>query len=46
VQDFESWKTVLNQPNEFIRALYSPERVDYLLGQRVVAQGSALAVVN
>lgn len=31
VEDFESWKSVLQQPREFIRALYSPERVHSLL---------------
>jgi putative transposase len=38
VQDFESWKTVLNQPKEFIRALYSPERVDYILGRQAAEE--------
>jgi len=38
VQEFESWKAVLNQPKEFVRALYSHERIDYLLGHRPPAE--------
>jgi len=32
VQDYGSWKDVINHPREFIHALYSSTRVDYLLG--------------
>lgn len=44
VPDFESWKAVLNQPRDFIRALYSPERVNDLLGQRTGEELTRLAV--
>src|SRR4051812_38624567 len=46
VAQYQSWKDVLNQPRDFIHALYLPERVDYLLGRRPVVEPSALAVVN
>ncbi|MBS0420184.1 MAG: IS3 family transposase [Proteobacteria bacterium] len=32
VQGFESWKAVLSGPRSFIRALYSAEHLDYVLG--------------
>lgn len=46
VAQYQSWKDVLSQPKDFIRALYSPERIDYLLGRRPTAEPPALAAVN
>jgi hypothetical protein len=46
VAQYQSWKDVLNHPKDFIHALYSPERVDYLLGRRPVVEPSAPAAVN
>ncbi len=34
VGNFDSWREVLTRPTEFICSLYTPERVDYLLGRR------------
>jgi putative transposase len=36
LQNYEAWKDVIDRPREFIQALYSPERVDTLLGRRTV----------
>jgi putative transposase len=44
--EYQSWNDVLEEPKEFIRALYSPERVDYLLGQRPLVEGSMAPAVN
>jgi putative transposase len=46
VAQYQSWKDVLNQPKDFIRALYSPERVEYLLGRRPVVEASGPAAIN
>jgi putative transposase len=46
VAEYQSWKDVLEQPKEFIRALYSPERVDYLLGPRPMLAQSVAPAVN
>ena len=32
IQDYETWKDVLDHPREFIQALYSRERVESILG--------------
>jgi hypothetical protein len=32
IQDYETWRDVLDHPREFIQTLYSRERVDVLLG--------------
>ena len=36
LQDYETWRDVVDQPREFIRRLYSPERIDRLLGARPI----------
>ena len=46
VPQYQSWKDVLSQPKDFIRALYSSERVEYLLGRRPLVESSGLAAVN
>jgi putative transposase len=38
IQDYETWKDVIDHPKEFIHALYSTERVDWLLGRRTIDQ--------
>jgi putative transposase len=38
IQDYETWKDVIDHPREFIQTLYSVERVDWLLGGRTVEQ--------
>lgn len=34
IQDYETWKDVLDRPREFVQALYSRERVEAILGTR------------
>jgi putative transposase len=34
--DYETWRDVVDQPREFIRRLYTPERIDRLLGARSI----------
>jgi putative transposase len=34
IQGYENWKDVVEHPREFIEAVYSPERVDWLLGRQ------------
>jgi putative transposase len=46
VQNFESWKSVLEQPKEFISALYSPERVDYILGRKTPNASTSVAATH
>lgn len=38
IQDFETWKNVIDHPREFIHTLYSTERIDWLLGIRTIDQ--------
>jgi hypothetical protein len=34
IQDYGTWKDVIDHPREFIQALYSPERVETIVGRR------------
>jgi len=34
IEDYGTWRDVIEHPREFIQALYSPERVDAILGRR------------
>jgi putative transposase len=34
IQDYATWRDVIDRPREFIQTLYSPERVDGILGRR------------
>jgi putative transposase len=34
IQDYETWKDVIDRPRDFIQTLYSRERVDAILGRR------------
>jgi hypothetical protein len=38
IQDYETWKDVIDHPREFMQTLYSAERVDWLLGRRTLEQ--------
>jgi putative transposase len=38
IEDYQTWKDVIDHPREFIQTLYSPERIDRLLGRRTVDQ--------
>jgi putative transposase len=44
IQSYETWRDVLNQPREFIQALYSPERIEALLGKRSVDEPALAAM--
>ncbi|HWM65729.1 MAG TPA: IS3 family transposase [Steroidobacteraceae bacterium] len=46
VQQFHSWKDVIQHPREFIQELYAAGRIDYILGQRAVEGAARLAVAN
>lgn len=45
IQDYETWKDVLDHPKEFVQTLYSRERVDAILGIRS-ADEPALAAMS
>jgi len=45
IYNYDNWRDVLNQPREFIQALYSPERIEALLGRRS-ADESALPAMS
>jgi putative transposase len=38
IQDYGTWKDVIDHPREFIQALYSPERVEAIVGRRAVEE--------
>jgi putative transposase len=38
IQGYETWKEVIERPREFIRAVYSHERVERILGRRSAAE--------
>src|ERR1700730_2981084 len=44
LQNYETWKDVIDRPREFIQALYSAERVDTLLGRRSTDEPAFAAV--
>jgi len=46
VQDYRNWADVLEHPREFIQALYSAGRIDYLLGQRTVEGSTSREAAN
>jgi putative transposase len=46
LQDYETWKDVVNHPREFIHTLYSAERIDRLLGARPIERMACLAVAS
>jgi putative transposase len=46
VQQFHSWKDVIQHPREFIQELYAAGRINYILGQRAVEGAARLAVAN
>jgi putative transposase len=46
IQDYGTWKDVIDHPREFIQALYSPERVDTLVGRRPAEDPPAFAAMS
>ncbi|MFL6601787.1 MAG: DDE-type integrase/transposase/recombinase [Steroidobacteraceae bacterium] len=44
VQNYQTWRDVLTHPREFIQALYSPERIEALLGRQTVDEPAPAAM--
>jgi putative transposase len=44
MQSYETWEQVIDQVREFILTLYSPERIDWVLGRRPPAAAATVAV--
>ena len=44
IQDYETWKDVLDHPKEFVQTLYSRERVDTILGIRSMDEPALAAM--
>jgi putative transposase len=43
LQEYETWKDVVDEPREFLRRLYTPERMNRLLGARPVERTARFA---